>query len=382
MRQARLQAEAVAAAVRRDASGRRTRSCRRSCSARDGDANIGRAAVTLPHALFLDQSNIATVCTRVQFAANACPKNSVYGYARAFTPLLDKPLEGPVYLRSSNNLLPDLVADLHGQVDIDLRRRDRHQQGPDPQHLRHRPRRAGVEVRPDHQRRQEGPPRQLAATICAKKQRQEARRASCKAVVKAHRAERQEGRTTSSCTAADALRQEASKQKQRHGGRTSLRVGAPDALGPDRRLEQPRGAGADAAGAAARAGRGRRADRRRQRLRRRHRRGGARAGAGGAVVRSGRNARLRRRLQRRRRGRPSGDLLVILNPDAAPLPGFGEAIRRPWLRGARLGRLAGAGRRRRRRRGSTRPATRSTSPASSGPAATAGRSPRRRRPAR
>jgi GT2 family glycosyltransferase len=29
----------------------------------------------------------------------------------------------------------------------------------------------------------------------------------------------------------------------------------------------------------------------------------------------------------------SGDLLVILNPDAAPLPGFGAAIRRPWLEG-------------------------------------------------
>ncbi|HEU4906702.1 MAG TPA: glycosyltransferase family 2 protein [Solirubrobacterales bacterium] len=26
-----------------------------------------------------------------------------------------------------------------------------------------------------------------------------------------------------------------------------------------------------------------------------------------------------------------GDLLVILNPDAAPRPGFGEAIRRPWM---------------------------------------------------
>ncbi len=26
-----------------------------------------------------------------------------------------------------------------------------------------------------------------------------------------------------------------------------------------------------------------------------------------------------------------GDLLVCLNPDAAPLPGFGEAIRRPWV---------------------------------------------------
>jgi GT2 family glycosyltransferase len=28
----------------------------------------------------------------------------------------------------------------------------------------------------------------------------------------------------------------------------------------------------------------------------------------------------------------SGDLLVILNPDAAPLPGWGEAIRLPWVR--------------------------------------------------
>jgi GT2 family glycosyltransferase len=27
----------------------------------------------------------------------------------------------------------------------------------------------------------------------------------------------------------------------------------------------------------------------------------------------------------------SGELLVILNPDAAPQPGFGEAIRRPWV---------------------------------------------------
>jgi GT2 family glycosyltransferase len=27
----------------------------------------------------------------------------------------------------------------------------------------------------------------------------------------------------------------------------------------------------------------------------------------------------------------TGDLLVILNPDAAPRPGFGEAIRRPWV---------------------------------------------------
>jgi GT2 family glycosyltransferase len=33
----------------------------------------------------------------------------------------------------------------------------------------------------------------------------------------------------------------------------------------------------------------------------------------------------------------SGDLLVILNPDAAPQPGFGEGIRRPWLEGREWG---------------------------------------------
>lgn len=87
---------------------------------RPGDANIARASVALPHAIFLDQASLSKVCTRVQFAAQACPKKSVYGHARAFSPLLGKPLEGPVYLRSSNNLLPDLVAHLEGQVDIDL----------------------------------------------------------------------------------------------------------------------------------------------------------------------------------------------------------------------------------------------------------------------
>jgi hypothetical protein len=89
-------------------------------TARPGDANIGRAAVALPHALFLDQASLAKVCTRVQFTADQCPKKSRYGRARAFTPLLDKPLEGPVFLRSSNNTLPDMVAHLQGQVDIDL----------------------------------------------------------------------------------------------------------------------------------------------------------------------------------------------------------------------------------------------------------------------
>jgi hypothetical protein len=89
--------------------------------AREGDANIKRAALTLPRSQFLDQSHIGTVCTRVQLAAAACPARSVYGSAEAISPLLDEPLKGPVYLVSSDNELPDLLADLKGQVNVRLR---------------------------------------------------------------------------------------------------------------------------------------------------------------------------------------------------------------------------------------------------------------------
>jgi hypothetical protein len=77
-------------------------------------ANIARASVALPRSEFLAQGHIGTICTRVQFAAAQCPAGSVYGSATATTPLLDYALEGPVYLRSSDHELPDLVVALHG----------------------------------------------------------------------------------------------------------------------------------------------------------------------------------------------------------------------------------------------------------------------------
>jgi hypothetical protein len=89
--------------------------------ARGGDANIKRAALTLPHSQFLDQSHIGTICTRVQLAAADCPARSIYGYARAQSPLLDDEVAGPVYLVASDHELPDLLADLHGQVNVRLR---------------------------------------------------------------------------------------------------------------------------------------------------------------------------------------------------------------------------------------------------------------------
>jgi hypothetical protein len=93
---------------------------RATLTAREGDANIARTTLTMPRSELIDQSHIKTICTRVQLAANNCPAGSVYGYAKAQSPLLDEELAGPVYLVSSNHVLPDLLADLRGQVEIQL----------------------------------------------------------------------------------------------------------------------------------------------------------------------------------------------------------------------------------------------------------------------
>ena len=100
--------------------GRRTRRSGSSSRRSKGQANIARTALNLPHSLFLDQGHIKTVCTRVQLAAKQCPQNSIYGHAEASSPLLKQKLKGPVYLVSSKHKLPDLLADLNGQINIQL----------------------------------------------------------------------------------------------------------------------------------------------------------------------------------------------------------------------------------------------------------------------
>jgi hypothetical protein len=82
-------------------------------------ANIARAQVALPHAEFLHQAAFANSCTKPVLAARACPKSTVYGKVRAWTPLLDKPLEGPVYLVGGYGYkLPAMVAELNGQIRV------------------------------------------------------------------------------------------------------------------------------------------------------------------------------------------------------------------------------------------------------------------------
>jgi hypothetical protein len=85
-----------------------------------GGANLKRVALTLPPTELIDSTHIKSPCTQPQFAADQCPPGSVIGFARAFTPLLKRPIEGPVYLRSSTRKLPDLLVALGGQLDLDL----------------------------------------------------------------------------------------------------------------------------------------------------------------------------------------------------------------------------------------------------------------------
>jgi len=77
--------------------------------------------VRFPRSAFVAQEHLKDICTRVQYAADSCPARSVYGTALAHSPLLDYPLTGNVYLRSSDNALPDLVADLRGPAHQPIR---------------------------------------------------------------------------------------------------------------------------------------------------------------------------------------------------------------------------------------------------------------------
>jgi hypothetical protein len=85
-----------------------------------GDTDMRQAVITFPGSEQLEPAHIRGICKRAQFAVGSCPRDSVYGYAKVITPLLDKPLQGPVYLRESTHELPDLVADLGGQLDLEL----------------------------------------------------------------------------------------------------------------------------------------------------------------------------------------------------------------------------------------------------------------------
>jgi len=87
-------------------------------------ANIASVKVDLPKQLPSRLTTLQKACTAAQFAANpaGCPAASIVGHAKAITPLLPVPVEGPAYFVShGNEAFPSLTMVLQGYgVTIEL----------------------------------------------------------------------------------------------------------------------------------------------------------------------------------------------------------------------------------------------------------------------
>jgi hypothetical protein len=98
-----------------------------------GQANLRKVTVKLPLSLALDPNRAQgdDLCEFADGLRVNCPARSIIGRARAFTPVLNRPLTGPVYFvknvrihpRTGNPIrtLPTLLIPLKGEVDIHLR---------------------------------------------------------------------------------------------------------------------------------------------------------------------------------------------------------------------------------------------------------------------
>jgi hypothetical protein len=82
--------------------------------ARPGEASLAGASFTFPAGELLDTRHIRALCGR-RLPVERCPRASRLGSARLWSPLLNRPLQGPIYLREPSRGLPDLLADLRAE---------------------------------------------------------------------------------------------------------------------------------------------------------------------------------------------------------------------------------------------------------------------------
>jgi hypothetical protein len=85
---------------------------------RPGDANLKSITVTLSNAFEIDQRHLGNICSERELATTQCAGRTPIGRASTITPLLDHPLEGPVFAVSGSGGLPRLAFILDGQVDL------------------------------------------------------------------------------------------------------------------------------------------------------------------------------------------------------------------------------------------------------------------------
>jgi hypothetical protein len=88
-------------------------------SLRPDDAAIAAASFVLPASELLDPGRLHDGCRAFPLARGGCRESAVRGHAIAWSGLLDKRLEGSVYLRSRGGP-PELVLALTGQTPIEL----------------------------------------------------------------------------------------------------------------------------------------------------------------------------------------------------------------------------------------------------------------------
>jgi hypothetical protein len=85
---------------------------------RPGDANIKSLSVTLPNAFEIDQRHLGNICSEKELVETECKGRTAIGKATTTTPLLDRPLSGPVFAVSGSGGLPRLAFILNGQVKL------------------------------------------------------------------------------------------------------------------------------------------------------------------------------------------------------------------------------------------------------------------------
>jgi hypothetical protein len=91
--------------------------------ARPGDSGIRSAAVTLPSAFLVDQTQIRNLCSESELRADECAGRKPMGSARVVSPVFEEALKGPVYAVSGSGGLPRLAYVLGGPAEFLLRGR-------------------------------------------------------------------------------------------------------------------------------------------------------------------------------------------------------------------------------------------------------------------